>query len=201
MSRLKLRNVPGEGILVRTINSSKRIYIDHPLVEASKQSGNVSYLKGTSDLGNKLFVKGVPVDVDCSKIIKVYRDCAHIANVVSLRSFEQDDQFVYMAFEETAEFEQEFIQDDLEKVGNLAADLYEKLMDPRSSIPFLGVYNHIVFWDAYTKINFIGDVSDEQLSKKPTDVEHVDAQVFDGEWKSKVNSNWLTEMEKASKHD
>ncbi|GJV12138.1 hypothetical protein Tco_1353679 [Tanacetum coccineum] len=69
------------------------------IVEAAKQSGNVSYLKGTLGLGNKLFVKRVPVD--WSKIVKVYRDCAHIANVVSLRSFEQDDQFAYIAFEET----------------------------------------------------------------------------------------------------
>ncbi|GKA43262.1 glutamine--tRNA ligase [Tanacetum coccineum] len=99
---MKLRNVP-KGILVRTINSHKRIYTDYPLAEAAKQSGNVSYLKGTSYLGNKLFVKRVPVEVkvDCSKIIKAYRDFAHIANVVSLRSFEQNDQFTYMAFEET----------------------------------------------------------------------------------------------------
>nr|GEY72287.1 cullin, conserved site-containing protein [Tanacetum cinerariifolium] len=75
---------------------------DIPEVEAAKPSGSVSYLMGTSDLGNKIFIKRVPVGVDYSKIIKVYTHCAHIANVVSLRSFEKDDQFVYVAFEEAA---------------------------------------------------------------------------------------------------
>nr|GFA35447.1 serine/threonine-protein kinase/endoribonuclease IRE1a-like [Tanacetum cinerariifolium] len=310
---LRLRNLHGEVILVRNFNSHKRIYIDHPLVEAAKPSGSVSYLMGTSDVGNKIFIKRVPVGVDCSKIIKVYTHCAHIANVVSLRSFEKDDQFVYLAFEETAgslagyigkrlsttskvfpisrplvvlrnvvhalmqlhkngiihgavapqhvlirrglgnddmiklcgmsksigihqskkdsittlaykaqnfqlartilnvladhKFDgtlggEEFIGDDLKKVGNLAADLCEKLMDPNSSISLLDVHNHILFWDENTKINFIGNVSNALISKKLKDVEYLAPYVFGVEgWKSMVDSCWLSQMEKDSKHD
>ncbi|GJZ59620.1 serine/threonine-protein kinase/endoribonuclease IRE1b-like protein, partial [Tanacetum coccineum] len=315
---LKIQNLPGEGVLVRNFNSRKRFYIDHPVVEAAKPSGDVSYLIGTSDLGNKLFIKRVPVAVDCSKIFKVYSDCDHIANVVSLRSYEQDDQFVYMAFEETNgtlidymgilllnmsklfpkfkplvdylrnvvhalmqlhkndiihgdvapqhvlvrrgpgndgmiklcgmgkstrirksdkesittsaykaqnyqlartilnilgghEFDgtqgQEFINDDLKKVGNLAAHLCMKLMDPNSSISLLEVYNHILFWDANKKINFIGEVSNALSSNELSGIEHLASDVFGVDvfgfkgWKGKVDSNWLSVMETASKHD
>ncbi|GJU40720.1 glutamine--tRNA ligase [Tanacetum coccineum] len=76
------------------------IYIMNPLKELAERKGNVLYLAGRLRKDD-VFVRKVPVD-NCAKVKKVidlHKSCSHIANVLSLRSVECDDNFVYLAFE------------------------------------------------------------------------------------------------------
>lgn len=114
---LKLQNMPREGILVKAYNLTRRIQIKHPLVQLAKQTNGVVYLEGTigvdcdKSIEDNVFVKKVPIGVDCDKIIEVYRSCSHIANIVTLRLVERDNEFVYMAFEKTEGGAVEYIRD------------------------------------------------------------------------------------------
>lgn len=115
---MKLQDIPGEGILVKTYNLTRKIKIKHPLVQLAKESSdNVLYLEGTLDR-NDVFVKKVPIKVDCNKSIEVYRSCSHIANVVNLRSVERDHHFIYMAFEKTEGSVVKFVEDDQLVLGS-----------------------------------------------------------------------------------
>ncbi|PWA45203.1 glutamine-tRNA ligase, putative / glutaminyl-tRNA synthetase, putative / GlnRS [Artemisia annua] len=97
---LNMRDIPGEGLWFRTINSSKRIYIDYPPQEEASKIGNILYFKGTLE-GCEVFIKRAPLVVDWRKTIMVYRELSHLTSVVRLLSVEQDDHYVYMAYENT----------------------------------------------------------------------------------------------------
>nr|GEX21523.1 glutamine-tRNA ligase, putative / glutaminyl-tRNA synthetase, putative / GlnRS [Tanacetum cinerariifolium] len=83
------------------INLSKRIYIMNPLKELGERKRNVLYLAGRLHKDD-VFVRKVLVDDNCAKVKKVidlHKLCSHIVNVLSLRSVECDDNFMYLAFE------------------------------------------------------------------------------------------------------